>query len=158
LRTAGVSICRSTGAFWSDCGRGLPGTVNVGNQRVYGGLPVVNVVGGVVSVPVAVAWAERRRYGVAARMPATMKVRLRSGRHGCAAVDVQGASPTAAGRNCTRREPARHAGALYKATSGFVVGVTTAADPLTREVMRYDMLALTPVVAVKPALAVTTIV
>jgi hypothetical protein len=132
--------------------------VTVGNQRVDGRLPVVNVRGGEVSVPVAVARAERRRYGVSARMPATMKVRLWPGWHRCAAVDVQGASPTAAGRNCTRREPARHAGALYRATSGFVVGVTTGADPLTREVTRYAVLAATLVVAVKPSLAVTTTV
>jgi hypothetical protein len=36
----------------------------------------VNMVGGEVCVPGAVARTERRRYGVAARMPATMKVRL----------------------------------------------------------------------------------
>jgi hypothetical protein len=100
----------------------------VGKVKFVGRLPVVNVRGLEV---VPSLRTSLMRYGVLGSRPATKKLVLSAGTTGCGAVFRQdGLGP--AGLNWTYIELATAGGALYKATRGLDVGLTTALLPTTR--------------------------
>ena len=72
------------------------------------------------------------RYVVSGSMPATRKLVLSPGTMGCGAVVLQDwLEPS--GLNSTYIELPEEGGALYRATRGLDVGLTTAPVPTTRE-------------------------
>ena len=72
------------------------------------------------------------RYVVLGSMPATRKLVLSPGTMGSGAVNCQDwLEPS--GLNWTYIELPEEGGALYRATRGLDVGLTTALDPTTRE-------------------------
>jgi hypothetical protein len=70
---------------------------------------------------------------VSGNIPATRKLVLSPGTTGKWAVDLQG-WPEPSGWNSTYIELPEDGGALYRATRGLDVGLTTAVDPVIREV------------------------
>src|SRR5690348_8001811 len=92
-------------------------------------------------------------------MPATKKFVLRPGRPGSSLVlRHDGLSPATANSTCTAPcgpGPGRVGGTLYRATSGFAVGVMTACEPVTGEFTGSGALADSVAVAANPALATT---
>src|SRR5262249_56652645 len=66
----------------------------------------------------------------------------------------EGDSP--ATRNWTNSDRAEEAGALYRATSGFSVGVMTASDPVTRDATASTAMAVVVSVAWYPSLTATS--
>jgi hypothetical protein len=103
--------------------------LNVGKVKFAGSGPVLNVSGAEVVPSFRTCLM---RYGVSGRMPATRTLVLSPGTMGCSAVELQGWSEPS-GRNSTCIEPPGEGGALYRATRGLDVGLTTALDPTTRE-------------------------
>src|SRR5579883_455662 len=88
-------------------------------------------------------------------MPASRKFVLSPGTATLVSVLAHGAFGLPAGRKLTWTAPARVGGALYRATSGFAVGVTTGSVPVTREFTASLTMADVVSVAVKPSLTVT---
>src|SRR5689334_11660086 len=126
----------------------LPGaggccTVKVGNGNVAGSAPVVKSRG---VEPVPSPRTSRISYVVLGSMPATKKFVLFPGTTGSVLVFLQdGESP--ATLNWTNSVRAEEGGALYRATSGLSVGVTTACDPVTRDATASTTTAEVPSVA-----------
>ena len=72
------------------------------------------------------------RYVVSGRIPATRTLVLSPGTMGSSAVELQGWSEPC-GLELDVHRTAGGGGALYRATRGLDVGLTTAPDPTTRE-------------------------
>src|SRR4051795_6064419 len=110
-------------------GAGASGTVMAGKVKFVGRLPVVN------SSAAEVVPSFRTclmRYVVLGSMPATMKLVLSPGTMGCSAVLLQdGLEPSWA--NWTYIELPEEGGALYRATRGLDMGLTTALVSTTRD-------------------------
>jgi hypothetical protein len=101
----------------------------VGKVKFVGRAPVLNVNGAEV-VPSSRTCLTR--YVVSGSILATRKLVLSPGTMGSGAVLRQdGLGPT--GLNWTYIELPEEGGALYRATRGLDVGLTTAPDPTTRE-------------------------
>ena len=99
-------------------------TLKVGKVKPVGRLPVVKV-RGAEATPL---FTLRMRYVVLGSMPATRTLVLFPGTMGCAEVLVHDGLASS-GLNCTYIEVPEEGGALYRATRGFVVGLTTALFP-----------------------------
>src|SRR5262245_7548062 len=139
---------------WSRSPPGAGGwlTVQVGKVNVEGRAPVVKSCG---AEPVPSLRTSRISYVVLGSMPATKKFVLFPGTTGSVLVFLQDEDSPAT-RNWTNSDRADEAGALYRATSGFSVGVMTASDPVTRDATASTAMAVVVSVAWYPSLTATS--
>jgi hypothetical protein len=104
--------------------------VKVGKVKFVGRGPVLNIKGAEV-VPSSRTCL--MRYVVSGSIPATRRLVLGPGTMGCWAVELQDWLESS-GLNSTCIELPEEGDALYRATRGLDVGLTTAPDPTTREI------------------------